>query len=632
VCGLAGFVQRSPHIDREATLRRMAATLRHRGPDSEGYFIDGAFAIGVRRLSVVDPVTGDQPISNETRTVWAALNGEIYNFGELREKLERLGHTFATQSDTEVLAHAYEQYGDSCVERLEGMFACAIWDAVEQRLILARDRMGEKPLYYADTPGGFVFGSEIRALLVHGAVARRLNLHGLSAFLAYEYVPGPESIIEGVRKLPPGYRLTLTAGSAPKLEQYWDIPLRPELNVDEAEWVDRLRCALAAAVRRQLVADVPIGAFLSGGIDSSAIAALAVRESGKRLNTFSVGFRDPTHDERMYARLVAERLGTDHHELVFGWTDARTLLVRVGDLMDEPLVDGSFLPMYALSQFARNAITVALSGDGGDELFCGYPTFVAERASEWLGACPKWLIAGIRRALERRAPSDRYGSLDVLLRQFLRGYGHLVGVRTQVWLGGMTTGERLALLTPSIAARCADARPYEALQALMSRFRDDDAIAAAIYQHCKFYLDGQNLVTVDRATMAASLEVRAPFLDPNIVELTGRIPSSLKLRRLTMKYILKRAMEGWLPPTIIWRRKHGFAPPTADWLRGPLRPLLEEQLRPEVVARVGLFNPETISRLIAEHSLGRRDHRKVLWGLLMFEAWRRHYVPKETWT
>jgi asparagine synthase (glutamine-hydrolysing) len=632
VCGLVGFVQHPPHGNREETVRRMAATLRHRGPDSEGYFIDGAVALGVRRLSIVDHLTGAQPVTNEARTVWAALNGEIYNFGELRALLERLGHTFATQSDTEVLVHAYEQYGDSCVEHLDGMFAFAIWDAIEERLMLARDRMGEKPLYYADTPGAFVFGSEIRALLAHGAVARRLNLTGLSSFLAYEYVPDPESIIEGVRRLPPGHRLTLTAGSEPKLEQYWDILLRPEHSVDEAEWVDRLRCALAASVRRRVVADVPVGALLSGGIDSSAVAALAVRESGKRLNTFSVGVEDPTHDERMYARLVAERIGTDHHELVFGWTDARALIEHAGDLMDEPLVDASFLPMYALSRFARNAVTVTLSGDGGDELFCGYPSFLAERASRWLDVCPRWLIDVIRRAVERRAPSSSYGAIDVLLRQFLRGHEHPPGVRTQVWLGGITTGERSALLAPSIAASCADTNPYEALQALRSRFGDGDPIAAAIYQHCKFYLAGQNLVTVDRASMAASLEVRAPFLDHNIVELAGRMPSSLKLRRLTMKYVLKRAMEDSLPSMIVWRRKHGFALPTAEWLRGPLRPLLHEQLRPEAIARVGLFNPETISQLITEHSLGRRDHRKVLWGLLMFDAWRQRYLPNECWT
>ncbi len=611
----------------------MADSLRHRGPDSEGFHLDASIALGIRRLSIIDRETGDQPISNETGTVWGALNGEIYNFRALRGELERLGHRFRTRSDTEVLVHAYEEYGEDCVSHFDGMFACVIWDAPHRMLFLARDRMGEKPLYYYAGPGAFVFGSELRALLAHPAVPRELSLDGLAAYLAFEYVPDPQSIIAGIAKLPPGHTLAVCPGGPPRIKQYWDLSFAPDRSVPEAEWRRRLLDRLETSVRQRLVADVPVGIFLSGGLDSSAMVALAARaRGGDAVQTFSLGFAEPSHDERAFARAVARHCGTEHHETTFGAADALRLLEDVGDLLDEPLVDGSFLPTYVLARFARRSITVALSGDGGDELFCGYPTFLAERGVRWLQRLPRWLVEAGQRAVQRLPPSPRYGSPEFLLKQFFRGFPHAPALRTQLLLGGLTGREISELLRHPVAASGTRCDPHEALVRALTGVTGLGPLEHAIYQHCKFYLAGQNLATVDRASMASGLEVRAPFLDPAVVELAGQIPSALKIRGWTTKYILKQTLRGVLPPAILNRRKQGFGVPIGRWLRGPLRPSLEARLSPQRVARIGLFDPATTATLVAEHVSGRRNHWKILWALLMFEAWRERYLPNARWS
>src|SRR3989454_7534315 len=389
MCGLAGMLQNGLENDRRRTVQRMANTLRHRGPDSEGFYVDGFFALGVRRLRIIDLETGDQPISNETGTVWGALNGEIYNFRALRHDLQRLGHHLRTRSDTEVIVHAYEEWGEDCVHHLDGMFALAIWDGGQRTLLLARDRMGEKPLYYHAGSDAFVFGSELRALLEHPTVPRELSFESVSRYLSFEYVPAPHSIFAGIAKLPPGHLLTAAPGSKPRVVRYWDLPFSADHSLDEHEWAERLRTQLETSVRRQLVSDVPLGMFLSGGIDSSAIVTVAARLNDTRpLRTFSVGFAERSYDERPFARAVAQQCGTDHEEVVFSPDDMRGLLEDVGGLLDEPLVDTSFLPLYVLSRLARRSVTVVLSGDGGDELFCGYPTFLAERRARWVRHLP----------------------------------------------------------------------------------------------------------------------------------------------------------------------------------------------------------------------------------------------------
>src|SRR5881296_2680104 len=632
ICGLAGFLQNGLHDGRRHTARRMAETLRHRGPDSEGLYVDAFFALGVRRLSIIDPETGDQPISNEAGTVWGALNGEIYNFQPLRAHLQRLGHRFRTRSDTEVLVHAYETWGEDCVHHFDGMFALAVWDVGQRTLLLARDRMGEKPLHYYAGPDAFVFGSELRALLEHPAVPRELSFESVSRYLSFEYVPAPHSIFAGIEKLPAGHLLTVSPGSKPRVIPYWDLSFAPDVSIDAHEWAHALRRQLEQSVRQQLVSDVPLGLFLSGGIDSSAITAIAAQVCGRRsIKTFSLGFAEASYDERPFARTVARHCGTDHTEIEFSAEDAARLLERVGDLLDEPLVDSSFLPIHWLSQEARQTVTVVLSGDGGDELFCGYPTFLADRGARWVQRLPRWVQKGAARAVSHLAPSSRYGSVEFLLKQFFRGLPFSPEVRTQLLLGGLAPSERSTLFSEGLRAACGEFEPYEELAAAVGQGPKLAPFDRLIYQHCKFYLAGQNLVAVDRASMACGLEVRAPFLDRALVELAGRIPSELKLAGWQTKYILKRALRDLLPKAILARRKQGFGVPIGLWLRGPLRRALQERLAPARVDRLGLFNPEATTRLMTEHLDGVRDHTKVLWALLMFDAWRERYLPGAQW-
>jgi asparagine synthase (glutamine-hydrolysing) len=393
-----------------------------------------------------------------------------------------------------------------------------------------------------------------------------------------------------------------------------------------------LRDQIEASVRRQMVSDVPLGMFLSGGMDSSAIAATAARVSSARLQTFSIGFEESTYDERPFARAVASRWGTEHTETVFTAQDAVGLMDDVGGLLDEPLVDGSFLPTYVLSRMARRTVTVALSGDGGDELFCGYPTFLADRAVRYAKRLPRWLTDAATNVVNRLPPSRRYGSVEFLLKQFFRGLPHSPEVRTQLLLGGLPWTEQAALLAPGVHAACRGLDVYEDLTVAVAEPPGRDPIDRLIYQHCLYYLGAQILTKVDRASMACSLEVRAPFLDVPLIDLARRIPSSVKLHRWTTKYILKRALRNDLPPEVLTRRKQGFGVPLDAWLRGPLRPRLVEWLSSERLARQGLFQPNAVERLVAEHLSGRRNHRKVLWALMMFQAWCDHYLPGQRWT
>ena len=619
MCGIAGFLAPPGERAEPRILERMVATLRHRGPDTTGYHVDGRLGLGVARLRVIDLATGDQPIANEDGSARVVLNGEIYNFVELRADLASRGHDFKTRSDTEVIVHAWEEYGEHCPDQLNGMFAFALWDARGERLFLARDRMGEKPLYYAVAGGWFVFGSELRALLAHPAVGRELDPEGVARYLAFDFVPAPHSLIRGVEKLPPAHTLTASDGKL-TLQAYWEIPFRPDPGPDEEAWCEEIARRFDTAVGLRLTSDVPLGCFVSGGIDSTAVAATAARLR-PGIRTFSVGYDDRVHDERRFARIVAERLGTRHEELVVSAGDAAALLPDLGRLLDEPLADMSFVPLYLLSAAARRSVTVAVTGDGGDELFAGYPTM----AAEWWHAAFARLPRAARRALRPLARALPAGAEP--LREFLAALDYRPVARNQALLGGLPPERYRALLSPAMRDALADFDAYVDIEAALEGCPTDDPTARLIHRYAKLYLAGQNLANSDRASMAVGLELRAPFLDHTFVEFLGRVPPDLKLAGFRgLKRLLKRALADRLPPEIARRGKHGFGVPFGMWFRGPLAGQLQDVLGAERIRAAGLFDAPAVERLVGEHVAGIRDHRKVLWALLVFELWREHHL------
>src|SRR5881392_701789 len=581
----------------------------------------------MRRLKIIDLATGHRPMAGEEGRVWIVFNGEIYNYLELRETLAARGHTFTTHSDTEVIVHGYEDRGLASLDDLEGMFAFAIWDAPAPTLVLARDRLGIKPLYYAVLPDQIVFASELRALVEHPAVERTLDLTALSRYLAHEYVPAPHSIFRGVRKLPAGHWLSYTDGRL-KVEPYWDVQFGRPGPVGEAEAVAALRATLEASVRQHLVSDVPLGVFLSGGIDSSTVAAFAARHASGRLKTFSIGFEDPSFDESAHARRVARALDTDHHEEILSPRAAVDLVGRLPDLLDEPLGDASLLPTYLLSRFTRRSVTVALSGDGGDELFAGYPTYQAHRAARAFEVVPRWVRQRLLRpAIERLPVSLDDLSLDFRLKTFMKGMDFAPVERHAAWLGSFTPAEQRALFTPDALARMEVAPSYAAFHETLAHAPSASGLERMLYLDLKGYLGEGVLAKADRTSMACSLEVRVPLLDRRVVELAASLPMRLKLRGFTTKYVLKRALSGVLPREVLERRKKGFGVPLGRWFRAELAPLLRDACARDVVCRAGLFRPEAVERLIGEHAAGRRDHRKKLYTLLAFQLWASRYHP-----
>lgn len=618
MCGIAGFVNRDGHAADIALLGRMTATLSRRGPDGEGLHVQGPAALGHRRLSIIDLEGGAQPMANEDESIWVSYNGEIYNEPALRKELIERGHMFRTQSDTECLVHLYEEHGAEFAARLNGMFALALWDNRRKRLVLARDRMGQKPLVYAETAsGGLVFGSEPKALLLHPDVPRQLDLSGLARYLFYEYLPAPHSIWAGIRKLPPGHVLVWEAAAA-RTARYWSPSFAVAEELPLAEAAERFWTSFRDAVGRHRRSDVPLGVFLSGGIDSSSVAAaLAELEPAAGIHTFSIGFEDRSFDESEHARRVAHHLGTDHHERTFSAESVRELLPEVVEWLDEPFGDASILPTHLLSRFARTEVTVALGGDGADELLAGYPTFAAERAAGLYRRLP-----APARALAGAAvgclPVDHGNiSFDFRLKQFLRGAGESAPLAHQRWLGSFSGREIARTLA---AGAPVDVEAEHLLRAGgLAPGCDPLTRSLALYQDT--YLPDDILAKVDRASMACGLEVRAPFLDASLVDLMHATPAHFKYGRNQTKRILKRAAATRLPAAILERPKKGFGIPVARWLRGPLAPLVDTLLEPDRLRRQGLFNSAEVARRVDEHRRGTHDHRKPLWTLLMFQLW-----------
>ncbi len=617
MCGIAGFVNRDGEAADRGVLARMTGTLAHRGPDGEGEFIEGPAGLGHRRLSIIDVDGGAQPMSNEDGSVWVTFNGEIYNDPELRAGLLARGHVFRTDCDTESLVHLYEEHGPEFVRHLNGMFALAIWDVRRSRLVLARDRMGQKPLFYAETPAGsLVFGSEPKALLAHPGVARRLDPAGLSRYLFYEYIPAPHSIWEGMRKLPPAH-LLVREGGVSTVSRYWSSPEPDAEGLPFEEQSARFWDEFRAAVGRHRRSDVPLGVFLSGGVDSSSVAAaLAELEPASHIRTFSIGFEDPSFDESGHARAVARHLGTDHHERTFSADSVMELLPEAAGWLDEPFGDASVLPTHLLSRFAREHVTVALGGDGADELLAGYPTFRAERASEVYRRLPKAARALAGSAVGMLPVDHGNISLDFKLKQFLRGASEPSALAHQRWLGSFSG--------PEIGRLLVDGNidvEGEHLARASALAVGSDPLTRSLRLYQDTYLPEDILTKVDRASMACGLEVRAPFLDARLVDAIQLLPSSYKYGRGQTKRLLKRAAAPRLPASILERPKKGFGIPVARWLRGPLAPLMHSLLAPDRLRKQGLFRPDEVARRIGEHLAGARDHRKPLWTLLMFQLW-----------
>ena len=630
MCGITGWAnleaRARPPEGAEDMLRSMCDRMTHRGPDSEGYFIDNGVALGMRRLAIIDLLTGEQPVLNEDRSVAVVLNGEIYNYRELRDDLEARGHTFRSASDTEVLPHLYEEYGRDMVQHLNGMFAFALWDDERRRLFIARDRFGEKPLYWGVFGRTLLFASEPKVLLAHPAVRPDLNLNALRQYLSFDYVPAPLSIYEGINKLPAAHHLTLEDGRV-EVRRYWQLSYKlrePVPSVNEA--ASQLRDLLEDSVRMRLVSDVPLGVLLSGGIDSSMVTALAVRASSETVKTFSIAFAEGSFDESQYARRVAQFLGTDHHEERFSATLAANLVGEIGAWMDEPMSDPSLVPTYLLSRFTRKHVTVALGGDGGDEIFAGYPMYFGHRMARAYEMIPRRLRTGLVEPLVNALPvKTKNLSFDYRARRFIAASHYDEVARHHVWFGSFTPGDQEELLTDEVK-RASDADIYRDARRMFAECDSADLTECMQSLDTQLYLAEDILTKVDRASMAVSLEVRAPYLDPRVAEFAASLPSRYKLHGYTSKYILKRAAKD-LVPSFVWRRgKKGFGVPFAKWLKAELRPLARDLLSPERLRRGGLFNPEYVAKLQDEHERGVANHRKLLWTLLSFELWRESFV------
>jgi asparagine synthase (glutamine-hydrolysing) len=635
MCGIVGFLTSNiVDIPDREVLRAMREILSHRGPDDWGEYIrpldeKGPFVFfGHRRLSIIDLASGHQPLANEDETVWVIFNGEIYNFNELREELKGRGHQFLTRSDTEVIVHSYEEYGEECFKRFNGMFAIGIWDEKRNRLVLARDRLGKKPLYYSSINETFLFASELKAIVLYPAFPRKIDPLSLMKYLFFEFIPCPHTIFKEAKKIPAASYLIWDKKGI-KVRQYWSPfdPPEGEKNLSEAEAELKMMELLKESVKRRLISDVPLGVFLSGGIDSSAITALAQKEVPGKIKTFSIGFEDPSFDESKYASLASKYIGTEHHEQTMTPVDLLNIVPGLPDILDEPMADASILPTYLLSKFTRGHVTVALGGDGGDELFGGYPTYLAHKFAKsyerFFG-----FFHSVSNFLASLLPvSDNNISFDFKVKKFLSGIGYPDGVRNSVWLGSFSFPDLEKVISPEIRNLSDPHRLVEEISSYEKEIPASDLTTLLQYLDLKLYLQESILVKVDRASMACSLEVRAPFLDYELVEFVMGLPSHYKLKGLTSKYILKKAMKNYLPGEVIERKKKGFGVPIAKWVKGPLKELFGDLLSPDRIKREGFLNPESVTTLLQDHLLNRKDNRKQLWTLLVWELWVNRYHP-----
>ena len=630
MCGIVGYLNLNGHpLDPgERHLDPMCSSIMHRGPDDQGQIVLGPAALGMTRLSIIDVKSGHQPIANEDGSVWIVFNGEIYNFHDLRQMLIQRGHRLATRGDTETIVHLYEEFGIDCLRHLEGMFAFAIWDSARGRLFAARDRMGEKPLHWAIFDGQFVFSSEIKGILKHPNARRQVDPEALQRYLALEYVPAPHSIFKGIHKLMPAHYMLVEGGEV-KTGRYWEAAVSTRL-IREQDAADTLIHLLGESVKGRLISDVPLGVFLSGGIDSSAIAALASRQASEPLKTFSIGFADRSFDESEHARAVAAHLGTEHHVSTFTPDVGLTMMEELWQVLDEPLADASVIPTYFLSKMTRELVTVALAGEGGDELFGGYPTYQAHRLASVWNRLPAPVRRGLLEPAIRRLPVSLNNlSFDYKAKRFISAVEESPVRRHLRWMGSIPIGDHARLIRPEMLTIDREEQLYPELGSLMATEGpiegDFDLVGTIMRVDMTTYLPDDLLVKSDRASMAASLEVRLPFLAYPLVEFALSLPSSYKVRGMTTKYLLKKAISPYLPEGILKRPKKGFGIPVAKWLRSEFKPLVDELMGENFIRRQGVFLWPYVQEMLNLHRSGQKDLRKELWTLLMFQWWWRKF-------
>jgi len=628
MCGIVGIVERD--LTRPVAagdVERMVRTLNHRGPDEEGSVLLPGVGLAMRRLAIVDIAGGQQPFANEDSSMQVVANGEIYNFQAVKDELIARGHHFRSRSDVEVLVHAYEEYGETFLDRIRGMFALALWDGRRRALVAARDRAGEKPLYYTVTPHGLRLASEIKALLTRPEVDRTLDHEALDQFLTYEYIIAPRTIFKAIHKLPAAHYLVYKDGEV-TVKRYWDAADVQVRAWTEAEAADALRDTLGKAVRSQMMSDVPIGLFLSGGIDSSAVGIM-LRDApgGSSVSSFSMGFDDGSYNELPYAREVAALCGTAHHEGTVT-PDVAALFDRLVVHLDEPFADVSLFPTFLVSRMAREHVKVALTGDGGDELFGGYDAYQAEAlAGKWAGLMPDAATRAADAVLALVPPTDRKKGLVNKARRFVDGLAHAPASIAQYrWMTFLGADAKERLYAPAFRHALVSADVYRPVRDALARAGKDDLLNRQLYADLSIYLADDILVKVDRMSMATSLETRAPFLDVDVMELAFSMPGDLKIRSGSRKYILKQALRGVVPDRILDRSKEGFSIPMKQWLKRELKPLMDRLLAPDRVAARGLIDPGETGRLIDEHCAGRANHAHVLFSLMVFERWAEEFA------
>jgi asparagine synthase (glutamine-hydrolysing) len=626
MCGIAGKVGLGAN-DREL-IERMCAVILHRGPDAHGAYVADGVALGIQRLAVIDTETGDQPIFNEDRSVVVVLNGEIYNYRELREELIGRGHSFTTRADTEVIVHLYEELGDRCVDRLRGMFAFALWDCGQRRLLLGRDRVGKKPLFYREDGGRLWFGSEAKAILQDSEVPRSPDPAALDSYLQFHYVPPDRSAFAGLSKLAPGHTLSWQDGRV-RTQRYWRLSYRDELaGIPEPELHELIREQLLEATRLRLRSDVPLGAFLSGGVDSGAVVAAMARQLSEPVKTFSVGFDVAEFDETAHAQTVADLYGTDHHELRVE-ADAIGILPQLVWHYDEPFADHSAIPSFYLAEMTRREVTVALNGDGGDECFAGYMRYRAAALTSRLAWIPRWVAELGADAVRIGGTGARRDTTRARLGRVFDALAATPERRYASWLTYLDARERSELYTPEYLETLRDEKPG---QMLVEPYLESDATSEVnrlLDVDVQTYLAGDLLVKMDIATMAHSLEVRSPLLDQEFMKMAAALPASAKVRGGTSKRLFKDALEPWLPQSILARGKMGFTIPLREWFRGQLRELPREILLDPRSLQRGMFRQAGIERVIDDHVSGRRDTSNMLWALLQLELWMRKFIDGE---